>query len=776
MQMTDARRLFALATPLLLGSLPGCKLLLGEPSGPAGKPTPAPAKVLIPKPLAIKTYTDSVPATALAGNPEVIWEGTARGLLRWDPAKGTAHLIAADEGVPASKVSALALDAQNLLWVVTPAALVHQQGGPKPGWRSYPMPAVGEVAGIAITVDGAAWVGGDKGLFKLNKRGAWEPYLGGSAVTCVASAGNDVWVGTRANGLLHIVPDKKADRVDAYGPDQGAELEKVTGLTATPNGVMAVGESRRGQRVVFFDGFRFWSYRVEGMETKIQWLRRIGNDALIGGGRTIWVVKRSEAPGTPAGIKVVATLSALPAPPASAPARGEPPLVVKPPEDKSAPAAKPAFEAPAPAKADKAGAKGAKGGKPARPAADDKVAARPAEAKPAGKPEDKAARPADKAAPAAAEPPAAPLPTAPAWEVATWGAKLPEDTVTIGPDGAALLAGTRFNGIARIEPDAQLELRQYDLAADGDHLYVACDLDSECWLSTGLARPWHLDGKGIDVANIDSEEGSRVMAVISPPNGGPLALSHGPGDSGIRVQQEQGGRWVSLILRDLQVPSGTPDITFATFQGGRMWLGLRYIDKLGDATDFGAAEVDLAKDDVKFHRTVGAMGATSESLLWPLPNDLTTAFFRGPTESWFGTRTGMVRRKDGVNRSFGEADGLQPEVIHDFVDGPDKKLWAATGHGVAEWDEKKWVYPGEADLRKGKITALVRDKFGWVWVGGTGGLWLCGPPDPNTADRFSITRIEAKRGLADDRIVDLAVDKFGRVWALTEKGISLLTR
>ena len=179
---------------------------------------------------------------------------------------------------------------------------------------------------------------------------------------------------------------------------------------------------------------------------------------------------------------------------------------------------------------------------------------------------------------------------------------------------------------------------------------------------------------------------------------------------------------------------------------------------------------------MKFHRTVGVMGQTSESLKWPLPNDLTVAYFRSPTEFWFGTRTGMVRVKDGQTRAFGEADGLQSESVRDFVDGPDKRMWAATGHGVAEWDERKWTYPGEQDQLRGKTSGMVKDKFGWVWVGTTSGLFLCGAPDPNTDEKFSIIKLDSKRGLADDHIVDVALDKYSRVWVLSEKGVSILER
>src|SRR5262249_27067984 len=153
----------------------------------------------------------------------------------------------------------------------------------------------------------------------------------------------------------------------------------------------------------------------------------------------------------------------------------------------------------------------------------------------------------------------------------------------------------------------------------------------------------------------------------------------------------------------------------------------------------------------------------------PLPNNTTTAFFRNATETWFGTRGGALRLRGTQKTPFGEDEGVQKEAVRKFVDGPDLRLWVGTGHGVATWDEKKWIYPGAEGPLRFKVLGMVRDKFGWIWVANSGGLFLCGPPDPNTPDRYSLLKIDAKRGLADEKIVDIAIDRFSRIWILTEK-------
>jgi ligand-binding sensor domain-containing protein len=61
---------------------------------------------------------------------------------------------------------------------------------------------------------------------------------------------------------------------------------------------------------------------------------------------------------------------------------------------------------------------------------------------------------------------------------------------------------------------------------------------------------------------------------------------------------------------------------------------------------------------------------------------------------------------------------------------------------------------------------LGHDTIGHVFLGTEKGLYCVGDCGPEP--------IDSKRGLLDDSVLDLTVDVRGRVWVLTEKGISIV--
>jgi ligand-binding sensor domain-containing protein len=117
---------------------------------------------------------------------------------------------------------------------------------------------------------------------------------------------------------------------------------------------------------------------------------------------------------------------------------------------------------------------------------------------------------------------------------------------------------------------------------------------------------------------------------------------------------------------------------------------------------------------------------------------------------------------------YTENDGLESEIIHDVTEGTDGQVWVATSHGVGRFDGAKWTFPHEGDVLRVKATSLARDRAGSVFVGATTGLIQC------NAGTTPI-KLDPDRML-DNSVIDLAVDRRGRVWVLTEKGISIVDR
>ena len=710
-------------------TLTGCAFFAGL-RGDAKKTSPE-----AERPTQIKSFSETSAVTAVQPVGGSIWVGTSNGLQKWDIAKGTFVRVTVANGLPSDKIAALAGDGRGGVWVMTSAGLVHDD---KKGWIKLPPAPVGAfVSGLVQTNDGL-YAGGPDGLAKLQK-GAWVRLLGDTAVTALASGGKELWVGTAGKGVVRLV----GEQVEVFTSEQGCEVETVRGLTATSSGVMAIGDGPGGQRMSFYDGARFWSYKVETQgKTTFEWIRRVGDHALIGAGTQMFDIQRlgagDSAPNSP--VKMISVdARALKPPPTGSAHRDLPsgatadPVAAPPPTV----AAKPTDTKPL----DSKGA--AKSGPNANASASTPTT--PPQAPPQPTPSD--------------EP-------VPAWTVAKWGPRLPDGVTTIGSDQNLFVVGTRFLGVAKVEESELTPYRTFDLARDAERLTVACEGDTDCYVATGTARAWHFDGQSFGAASVDPEPGSKVLAVLNPPRGSVVAIHSGAGDRFLRVSSVSSeGTWTPTGMTQLEVPVGVPTVTFAAFApSGRLWLGLRYVDKDSDQVDFGAAEVDLDGGTVIYHRKGGGLGAQSK----PLPNDIESALFVGGGEAWFGTRSGAVHLKGGELTTYTENDGLESEIIHDIALGNDGKIWVATSHGVGKFDGARWSFPPEGDPLHVKASSLARDRFGSVFVGHSTGLVIARPD--------KVEKLDASRGLLDNRVIDLAVDKRGRVWVLTEKGISIVDR
>ena len=663
-----------------------------------------------PHVMALHSFSDTLSATSVAATDNALWVGTQHGLIKWDTRASTFTMITKTEGLPADKVSAIASDDKGGVFVMTPAGLAHMAKG---AWSNFPTVPVGDfVTGMVVSPDGALWAAGPEGLARLGKDGKWERFLGTASVTAIAAVGPDLWVGLQGRGIARITKSQVA----LYGPEQGCETDVVRGLAVTPNGLIAIGKDpQEQQRVCVWDGKRFWSYKVEGFAGDLEWARHIGNDVLVAGGTQMYSVARAGFGAQEGGPRLVALDDKG--------ARKQPLVGVATSDLPEAP--KPGA-APAPDEKDKSKKKSSDGDEPAQHAAD-----------------------------------------APVLEVHKWGPALPEGVTAVGPDGAALYVGTRFLGAARIEAESLTPFRISDLAASAVRLTVACAGKDDCYVATGGPRAWHFDGHSFDTAQIDPEPGSRVLAIVDQPSGGLLAVHRGGTDPVLRVSTEAGGNWTPIGVQEVHVPEGQPDITFAVYAPDKhLWLGVNYLDKNGDRTDYGAAELILEQAQVIYHRRFGATAAAPDHG-YMIPDDVESCFFRSDSESWFGTHAGVARVLDKQIKIFTENDGLESEFIRDILEGPDGLLWVATSRGVGKFDGKRWIFPSAGEPLRVRTTSLARDGK-VVFIGTENGLL--------TTTATGVEPLAAAKGLLDPHVLNLAIDKNRRLWVLTEKGLSIIDR
>ena len=170
----------------------------------------------------------------------------------------------------------------------------------------------------------------------------------------------------------------------------------------------------------------------------------------------------------------------------------------------------------------------------------------------------------------------------------------------------------------------------------------------------------------------------------------------------------------------------------------------------------------------------------------------------GPRAIWFCTSVGLLRFSGGDLKRWGENEGLDSESCADIEAGADGTTWAATEAGIARFDGKSWrswggaregAVPAAAGAKPGgtptvatigrkpsaptwpqnrdgeplAARALVASAHG-LWAGTPRGIW------PVTATGAPLDRAS---GLLDQDVVDLVIDRFGRLWVLGALGLSM---
>jgi ligand-binding sensor domain-containing protein len=91
-------------------------------------------------------------------------------------------------------------------------------------------------------------------------------------------------------------------------------------------------------------------------------------------------------------------------------------------------------------------------------------------------------------------------------------------------------------------------------------------------------------------------------------------------------------------------------------------------------------------------------------------------------------------------------------------------VFAATSEGVAVFDGRVWAVPRLLQRRASALT-----------VGPDARLWMATPRGVATYDGARVRRLDARRGLLEDEIWDVKIDRFRRVWALSPSGLSVLS-
>ena len=383
--------------------------------------------------------------------------------------------------------------------------------------------------------------------------------------------------------------------------------------------------------------------------------------------------------------------------------------------------------------------------------------------------------------PGAAPPPPAddaPSPSPPPPPVTTWAIDpvdvvLPPSATVLGAADDQLLVGTRDLGVARYrdgDRHARDWLRARAMFADATTLSVACAHEQDCWIATGARAAWHWTGEHFTAL---ARPDRVVLAVIRDPAGPIYAIERDSDDlTALRIARLDGvglphagsaveGRrgaidsttatWTTLRPA-ATTESGIAELAFVRFAApGILWLGLR-----GHAGDDTAAPAAASISVVEL-----ASGKVTP--MADAPAAVSDADVRGPT-AWFTTAAGVARISGGRLTTWTERDGLRSELARAVSISPTGDAVVGTRAGAGVWDGKAWTFPPALRFEVNDLVAT------------RSGLWLASERGLVAWDGKNLRRFDTLRGLAENEVLDVAADHYGRIWARGPTSLTLITQ
>ncbi|MBL9012827.1 MAG: hypothetical protein JNL83_01555 [Myxococcales bacterium] len=346
------------------------------------------------------------------------------------------------------------------------------------------------------------------------------------------------------------------------------------------------------------------------------------------------------------------------------------------------------------------------------------------------------------------------------WEIDPLDLVVPPGATSLGASADQLLIGTRDLGTARyqIAGDGTARprdwLRRKQMFQDATTLSVACSKVDDCWIATGARQAWHWTGDRFVAGGPDQV----VLAVVREPGGPIYALHRAGAESALHLSRIEKGQWTPVGNVTLTAPGAAPEVSFARFPaGGQLWIGLRYRDGM-EMRAGGLAIIEPATGKVTYHRP-----ETSGDKL-PIPVGVLDADVRGDV-AWFATNEGVARVANGQVRLWTENDGLLSELARAVTIAANGGVIVATGAGAAIWDGKTWTFPPALRF---ELNDVVATRNGQVWMATERGIaaW----------DGTKVRRVDMRRGLAENQILDVASDQFDRVWARGPGSLTLISQ
>jgi signal transduction histidine kinase/ligand-binding sensor domain-containing protein/FixJ family two-component response regulator len=237
--------------------------------------------------------------------------------------------------------------------------------------------------------------------------------------------------------------------------------------------------------------------------------------------------------------------------------------------------------------------------------------------------------------------------------------------------------------------------------------------------------------------------------------------------------------WSALYDRDERLWFGTDDgvtrydeetwRTYAVSPSAGALIGGGTIDQEGRLWFGSIRGILLSFDGRQWTRHNGVEGAPGKTLWYP--------FVDRDGRLWVQTESGAACFDGDRWQVYGRPEGIESVAAGynaRFAQDGSGDIWFLQGMGVTRFDGETWqTYTTRDGLAYASLFALEVDRQGRVWVGTPRGLSLY---DPNEAvdGEVSFTSFGAEDGLAEDFVWTIAEDPSGQVWFGTPSGVSRL--
>jgi diguanylate cyclase (GGDEF)-like protein len=267
---------------------------------------------------------------------------------------------------------------------------------------------------------------------------------------------------------------------------------------------------------------------------------------------------------------------------------------------------------------------------------------------------------------------------------------------------------------------------------------IAQTPDGYLWFGTweGLVRYNGLEFHLFDRGNTPALRDNGIRSVRVAPDG---ALVVGTSRGGVSVLRNSAWRTYTRQsgLAQEEVMDAVED------RRGRVWVATE---------SAGLTRIDATDRAVQFNQDNG------------LPSNVTFGLLRDTDDSiWLATAAGIVHFNGDRMTLYGPESGLPAAPIFHLEQAADGQMYVGTERGayrrVGERFEKI-----SAQLPDDGVPSLVRDATGAMWVGTVNhGLLRAGSQ--------GIDQLGSQRGLPNNRVAALFIDREGSLWAGTNGGL-----